>query len=207
MASSETAGKHVPHRTPFNTDYLPGYTGHIPYKKEIYGCTMGDINRIVMGKGTTKQSNFEVDMANGHMTPFPPPQSQDPSVLATTGHAHQHRTLYSRPPPKNEEHLSKQYGNFSRNGSNWIGGPTANAKAQHVPGYQGYVPSIKAENLYAHTFGKATAIAINKDYPKDPGIGRPPLGSGVDRYQTQSAFDYSKDNFRRIRDARETPAD
>jgi hypothetical protein len=51
----------LPNRTPFNKDYLPGYTGHIPYKKEIYGCTLGDINKIVMGKPTNKVSNFDVD--------------------------------------------------------------------------------------------------------------------------------------------------
>jgi len=25
-------------------------------------------------------------------------------------------------------------------GENWIGGPTQNIKAQHVPGYAGYIP-------------------------------------------------------------------
>jgi Protein of unknown function (DUF2475) len=198
-------GSHVIRRTPFSMDYLPGYTGHIPYKKEIYGCTMGDINKIVMGKTTSKVSNFEVDHANGYMSSMP--TKHDPSQLATTGNAHATRTLYSKPPLKDEHGLQKQYGNFSRKGDNWIGGPTANAKAQHVPGYQGYVPSIKAENLYAHTYGKATAIAINKDYPRDPGIGKPPIGSGVDRYRTQAAADFSKDNFRRIREVKEAPAD
>lgn len=54
-------------RTPFRTDYLPGYTGHIPYKKEIYGCTIGDINRIVTGKEISKATNFEVDESAGNI--------------------------------------------------------------------------------------------------------------------------------------------
>jgi hypothetical protein len=54
-------------RTPFRTDYLPGYTGHIPFKKEIYGCTLGDINRIVSGKPISKATNFEVDESAGHI--------------------------------------------------------------------------------------------------------------------------------------------
>jgi len=69
------------------------------------------------------------------------------------------------------------------------------------------VPSIKAENLYGKTFGKATAVSIIKEYPNDPGVGRPPLGSGVDRYKTQAKADYAKENFRRIMDNKAEPAD
>ena len=90
-------------------------------------------------------------------------------------------------------------------GENWIGGPTSNKRAQHVPGYQGYIPSIKAENLYGQTYGKATSTAINKDYPKDPGVGKPPLG--VDRYKTQTKADFTKENFRRIMKDPLEPAD
>ncbi len=92
-------------------------------------------------------------------------------------------------------------------GENWIGGPTVNKRAQHVPGYQGYVPSIKAENLYGQTFGKSTSNAINGDFPRDPGVGKPPIGSGVDRYKTQNKADFTKENFRRIRNDPYEPAD
>ena len=37
--------------------------------------------------------------------------------------------------------------NVSRHGDNWAGGPTSNVKAQHVPGYAGFVPQVKSENL------------------------------------------------------------
>lgn len=33
----------------FRKEYLPGYTGHVPKKNEIFGCTTGDINRIITG--------------------------------------------------------------------------------------------------------------------------------------------------------------
>lgn len=29
----------------FNKEYLPGYTGHVPTKNEMFGMTAGDINR------------------------------------------------------------------------------------------------------------------------------------------------------------------
>jgi len=45
----------------FRKEYLPGYTGHVPKKNEIYGLTMGDINRVLTGKAY-KPSNFEVDI-------------------------------------------------------------------------------------------------------------------------------------------------
>jgi hypothetical protein len=53
--------------------------------------------------------------------------------------------------------------------------------------------------------GKTTAISINKEYPKDPGVGKPPLG--VDRYKTQNRADYGKENFRRIVHSTLEPAD
>ena len=62
------------------------------------------------------------------------------------------------------------------------------------------MPCIKAENLYGSLFGRATSSAINKDYPRDPGVGKPPLGSGVDRYKSQAKADFSKENFRRMVD-------
>jgi len=33
----------------FKKQYLPGYTGFVPKKNEIFGCTAGDINRILTG--------------------------------------------------------------------------------------------------------------------------------------------------------------
>ena len=112
-----------------------------------------------MGRPTLKASNFDADEAvaiqNGT---FKKPPLGDG-----------YRTLYSSKPISDDASLALQYGNTSRNGNNWIGGPTNIEKAQHVPGYQGYVPSIKSENLYGKTFSKQTSIAINKEFPNDPG--------------------------------------
>jgi hypothetical protein len=32
----------------FRKEYLPGYTGHVPKKMEIFGMTSGDTNRIIV---------------------------------------------------------------------------------------------------------------------------------------------------------------
>ena len=93
----------------FKKEYLPGYTGHVPKKNDIFGCTAGDINRILT-RQAYKSSNYDVDIA------------QQPVM-------HAQRTFYSKPPEKDAFNQKVQYGNFSKHGDNWIGGPTANLKA------------------------------------------------------------------------------
>ena len=31
----------------YNKNYLPGYTGHVPKKNDLFGCTAGDTNRLI----------------------------------------------------------------------------------------------------------------------------------------------------------------
>ena len=35
----------------YDKQYLPGYTGHVPKKNEVFGCTAGDINRLINKTG------------------------------------------------------------------------------------------------------------------------------------------------------------
>ena len=46
----------------YQKNYLPGYTGHVPKKNEIFGCTAGDINKIITKTGE-KPSKYDVDVA------------------------------------------------------------------------------------------------------------------------------------------------
>jgi hypothetical protein len=93
-----------------------------------------------------------------------------------------------------------QYGNHSKHGENWLGGPNNNIKAQHIPGYAGYVPQIKSENLYAKSFAKTTASAINAEYQK----GSEP--AAIERFTTTNAAEFGKNNFRRLKADNEDPA-
>ena len=45
----------------YRKSYLPGYTGHVPKKNDIFGCTTGDINRIITGQ-ISKPSNYDIDV-------------------------------------------------------------------------------------------------------------------------------------------------
>ena len=88
---------------------MPGYTGFVPRKNDVYGCTAGDINRIITKTGY-KPSNFDVETTQGK------PQ------YAT-------RDLYSNAPAQDETNKQLQYSNNSLKGENWLGGPTQNIKA------------------------------------------------------------------------------
>ena len=157
----------------YKKEYLPGYTGHVPKKNDIYGCTAGDINKII-AKTSDKPSNYDVDVSVGK-----------PSFAT--------REFYSSPPATDKEGEAVQYGNNSKLGSNWLGGPTSNLKAQHIPGYSGYVPQIKSENLFGKSFARATGAAINGEYNKGQS---PPLD---ERFTTLSQAEFGKENFRRLK--------
>ena len=67
-------------------------------------------------------------------------------------------------------------------------------KAQHVPGYAGYIPQIQSENLFGKSFAKTSAKAINGDFEK--GIKLPPK----DAFQTEAQNEFNKNNFRAIQE-------
>jgi hypothetical protein len=97
------------------------------------------------------------------------------------------------PPLQDKQKEILQFGNHSNKGENWIGGPNSNVKAQHVPGYAGYIPQVKSENLYGKSFAKTTGQAINNEFNK--GHNHPPR----DTYVTQNNSEFNKDNFRTLR--------
>lgn len=130
----------------YDKHYLPGYTGHVPKKNEIYGCTAGDINNLLTGT-QQKPSTHNIDIA-----------VCKPSFEQTDFHVN--------PPEQKKDVDELKYGNHSLKGENWIGGPTQNIKAQHVPGYAGYIPQIASENLYGKSFAKTTGTAINNEHER-----------------------------------------
>ena len=160
----------------YNKHYLPGYTGFVPRKNDVYGCTAGDINRIITKTGY-KPSNFDVETTQGK------PQ------YAT-------RDLYSNAPAQDETNKQLQYSNNSLKGENWLGGPTQNIKAQQIPGYAGYIPKIKSENLYGKSFAKETGIVINGEHIVMTGFV-PPL---EEKFKTTAQVELCKDQFRYLKD-------
>ena len=46
----------------YKKEFLPGYTGHVPEKTSLFGCTAGDINKIVTNQGA-KPGDSDVHVA------------------------------------------------------------------------------------------------------------------------------------------------
>jgi hypothetical protein len=43
-------------------------------------------------------------------------------------------------------------GNKSKEAKSWINGPTHEIRNQCLPGYTGFIPGIKSENVFSTTF-------------------------------------------------------
>ena len=121
----------------FNKEYMPGYTGHVPTKVDQFGMTAGDVNRVIL------------DAFNPGASPRLNHPKQHPTV-----------TLYQATSTQNMTHKNKPlkniFGNCSRLATNWIAGPTHEMCQQHVPGYDGHIPGLISENLFAKSFAKCS---------------------------------------------------
>lgn len=74
-------------------------------------------------------------------------------------------------------------------------------KAQHIPGYKGYIPGVKSENIFGKSYARSTSTAINKEYIAGSAL---PV---VERFKTTVQSEFNKENFRRIMNHSQTPAD
>ncbi len=46
--------------TVYKKEYLPGYTGFVPSKNDMFGMTAGDINRRIVENGGSASMNYPV---------------------------------------------------------------------------------------------------------------------------------------------------
>jgi len=151
---------------------LPGYTGFVAKKKDIYGVTIGESSRQ-LNHESFKYTNFTAD------------NEADSGI-------NRQKWFYSSKPIPADEHLKETLGNKSKNGHTWIGGHTQNLKPQHIPGYKGHVPGIQSENIFAKTFGETTSKIIAREHI---------LGNNLpqnERFKTTSQAEFSAKNFRRL---------
>lgn len=153
-------------------DYLPGYTGFVAGKKDVYGCTVGETSRQLKHE-SYKYTNYTADNE------------------AKSG-INRNKVYYSFKPAPVEDELKKTLGNRSKEGATWIGGHTQMLKPQHIPGYKGHVPGIYSENLYAKTFGNTTSKIMSKEHT---------IGNNIpteERFTTTTQAEFSHKNFRRL---------
>lgn len=121
----------------FNKEYMPGYTGHVPTKVDQFGMTAGDVNRVILDSFNPRSS----------------PRLQQPKAAQSV-------SLYQANSMQQMTHKNKPFknifGNCSRMATNWISGPTHDMCQQQIPGYDGHVPGLISENLYAKSYAKCT---------------------------------------------------
>lgn len=126
---------------PFSKEYLPGYTGFVPKKNDMFGMTAGDINRKIIDGGSSA------------------------SLFYPVGSTHALR-FYKQGQTPLQKQNKDIFGNWSKTGKNWICGPTHEVSLQHVPGYTGHVPGVVSENIYSKSYAKCTSTAIGKKHPR-----------------------------------------
>lgn len=120
----------------YRKEYLPGYTGHVPYKNDIFGMTAGDINKQLIRPHGAEEFIEGRKVRNPGRKQF---EMQRASLERV------------------------RFGNNSRMARNWIGGPTHEFYNQRIPGYKGHVPGIVSENLFAKSFAKCTKTALHNE--------------------------------------------
>lgn len=56
---------------------------------------------------------------------------------------------------------SLMLGNKSKDAESWQNGPTHMIRKHSIPGYRGFVPGVKSENLIASTYANNTAACYS----------------------------------------------
>ncbi len=101
-------------KTRYTKQYLPGYTGHVPAKNDLFGLTAGEANRMIN----------RTSLGEGGSLPR--------STLRDTRSFI--RDAHPRALQEAERSDAIKFGNMSRGAKNWIAGPNHEIYNQHVPG-------------------------------------------------------------------------
>ena len=120
-------------------EYLPGYTGHVPLKNDLFGKTAGTINREICLAGGQEETMGRIALKQSMM-----------------GHVDL---------PTNAKINKDVFGNLSKFSTNWIAGPTHNVRRQQVPGYTGHVRGMVNKDSMSKSYARVTAALFAKKHP------------------------------------------
>lgn len=143
-------------------EHFPGYMGHIPYKYEVVGRTVGSTNDHIKSL-----LNKEPDYSQTF-------------IRSTKSDYTMYDKLYfneatSKKYPLEED---KIYSNRSKEATTWICGPKHQIRPQHIPGYTGHVRGVnielseKGNPLFGVSYAKATSISIKDNSVESPYINK-----------------------------------
>ena len=120
-------------------EYLPGYTGHVPLKNDLFGKTAGTINK-------------EINTSGGNETKM--------------GFLTLKQTMMGQPNlPARAKINPDVFGNTSKYAKNWIAGPTHQIRRQQVPGYTGHVRGMVNRDAMPKSYAKVTAALFSRNHP------------------------------------------
>ena len=120
-------------------EYLPGYTGHVPLKNDLFGKTAGTINKEICESGGNETNMGRIALKQ--------------SMMGQTG-----LPAYAK--------MNKDvFGNLSRYSVNWISGPTHRIRKQQVPGYTGHVRGMVNKDSMSKSYARVTAALFSKKHP------------------------------------------
>ena len=164
-------------------EYLPGYTGFVPKKNDMFGLTVGETRRQLVGESPLNALFAAEQTGFGHVE-----TDKDKREFYSTVKDAERRKL----------------GNRSKEADTWIGGPTQMLYPQHVPGtphpppplthpgYTGHIPGIVAENLFAKSYGKTSTKALKGTHVKGADV------PAQKRYKSMATKEFGEKNFRRL---------
>ena len=120
-------------------EYLPGYTGHVPLKNDLFGKSAGTINKEICETGGIEKNMARLALKQS---------MQETHQLPVSGK------------------MNKDvFGNWSKYSQNWIGGPTDQIRRQHVPGYTGHVRGQVNKDSMPQSYARLTANLFAKRHP------------------------------------------
>jgi len=117
-------------------EYLPGYTGFVPMKNELFGKTAGMINKEINVSGGNEENLGRFALKSSMM-----------------GHVDL---------PTCAKMNKDVYGNSSRYAVNWVAGPTHLVRQQRVPGYTGHIRGSVNRDAMPKSYAKVTAALFSK---------------------------------------------
>jgi len=173
-------------------DFIPGYTGHVPHKREYIAsdltCTKPGVPKKIHVAATSGRNGL---IGTQPVTPhYDLKGGRHPGACSNIG-------MRTHSVGANLKANSLKYGNWSKKAPTWICGPTHEIRYQQIPGYTCHVPAVKAENLFAKSYARTTATAnSNKRFNRN--IGQKP--NIKDRYITHNQNEFGAKNFRRYLD-------
>lgn len=120
-------------------EYLPGYTGHVPLKNDLFGKTAGHINKEICVSGGIEDNMGRI--------------AAEQSMMGQVAL------------PANSKMNKDVYGTTSKWSVNWIAGPTHMVRRQQVPGYTGHIRGMVNRDAMPKSYAKVTAALYSKKHP------------------------------------------